>query len=91
MDTRQQVAAVSKVSSPLVDARTIGKDPVFTGECKDWPEHMGSANSKSIEATRWDAMEEDKSTTAAVVHQTFEEHNAQFFLALALLCKEMHW
>ena len=51
MDTRQQVAAVAKVTAPLVDARTIGKAPTFTGEHKDWSEwsfqftaYMGSAN-----------------------------------------------
>ena len=94
MDTRQQVAAVPKVSSPLVDTRTVGKAPTFTGEHKDWPEwssqftaDMGLANSKSIEAMRWSAMEEDKITGAAVAQQSFEEHNAQLYVALALLCK----
>ena len=48
---------------------------------------MGSADPKSIEAMRWAAMEEDKITTAAVAQQNFEEHNAQLYLALALLCK----
>ena len=38
MDTRQQVAAAPKVIAPLVDRRTIGKAPTFTGEPKDWPE-----------------------------------------------------
>ena len=51
MDTRQQVAAVPKVAAPLVDTRTIGKAPTFTGEHKEWPEwsyqftaYMESAN-----------------------------------------------
>ena len=48
---------------------------------------MGSADPKSIEAMRWAAMEEDKITAAAVAQQSFEEHNAQLYLALALLCK----
>ena len=72
MDTRQQVAAVPK----------------------DWPErsfqltaYMGSANPKSIEALRWAAMEEDKITFSAVAKQSFEEHNPQLHLAVALLCK----
>ena len=92
--TRQQVAAVPKVTAPLVDTRTIGKAPTFTGEHKDWPEwsfqftaYMGSANPKSIEALRWAAMEEDKIRVAAEVKQSFEEHNPQLHLALALLCK----
>ena len=92
METRQQVAAVPKVAAPLVDTRTSGKAPTFTGEHKDWPECsfqftacMGSANSKSIEALRWAAMQDDKITAAAVVQQSFEEHNAQLYLALALL------
>ena len=34
MDTRQQVAAVPKVTAPLVDTRTIGKAPTFIGEHK---------------------------------------------------------
>ena len=37
---------------------------------------------------RWAAMEEDKITASAVVKQSFEEHNPQLYLALALLCKE---
>ena len=94
MDTRQQVAAVPKVAAPLLDMRTIGKALTFTGEHKDWPEwsfrftaYMGSANPKSTEALRWAAMEDDKITAAAVVQQSFEEHNAHLYLALALLCK----
>ena len=50
MDTRQHVAAAPKAAALLVDTRTIGKDPTFTGEHKDWPEwsfqftaYMGSA------------------------------------------------
>ena len=31
VDTRQQVAAVPKVTAPLADTRTIGKTPTFTG------------------------------------------------------------
>ena len=46
----------------------------------------GSANPKSIEAMRWAAMEEDKITAAAIA-QSFDEHNTQLYLALALLCK----
>ena len=94
MDTRQQVAAVPKVSTPLVDTRTIGKAPSFTGGHKDCPEwsfqciaYMASANPKSIEAMRFAAMEEDKITAAATTQQSFEEHNAQPYLASALLCK----
>ena len=94
MHTRQQVAAAPKVAAPLVDTRTIGKAPTFTGDHKDWPEwsfqftaYMGSANSKSIEALRWAAMQDAKITAAAVVQQSFEEHNAQMYIALALLCK----
>ena len=45
---------------------------------------MGSANPKSIEALRWAAMADDKITAAAVLQQSFEEHNAQLYLALAL-------
>ena len=74
--------------------RTIGKAPTFTGEHKDWPEwsfqvtaHMGSANPKSTEALRWTAMEEDKITAAAVVKQSFEDHNPQLHFALALQIK----
>ena len=32
-------------------------------------------------------MEEDKITAAAMVKQSFEEHNPRLYLALALLCK----
>ena len=49
--------------------------------------YMGSANLKSIDALRWAAMEDDKITAAAVAKQSCEEHNAQLYLALALLCK----
>ena len=94
MDTRQQVAAVPKVTAPVVDTRTTGKAPTFTGEREDWPEwsfqfteYMGSANPKSLKHWRWAAMEEDKITAAAVVIQSFEDHNPQLYLALALLCK----
>ena len=94
MDTRQQIAAAPKAAAPLVDTRTIGKAPTFIVEHKDWPEwsfqftaYMGSANPKSIEALRWAAMAYGKITAAAVVQQSFEEHNAQLYLALALLCK----
>ena len=82
MDTRQQVAAVPKVSTSLVGTRIIGKAPTFTGEHKDRPEwsfqfiaYMGSANPKSIEAMRWAAMEEDKITAASITQPSFEEHN----------------
>ena len=81
-------------SAPLVDTRTIGKAPTFTGEHKDWPEwsfqfiaYTGSANPKSIESMRRAAMEDDKITAAAVTQQSFDEHNAQLHLALELLCK----
>ena len=47
--------------------------------------YIGSANPKSIEALRWAAMEEDKITAAVVVKLSFEEHNLQLYLALALL------
>ena len=94
MDTRQQVAAVPMVAAPLVDTRTTGKAPTFTGEHKYWPEwsfqftaYMGSANPKPIQALRWSVMEDAKITAAAVVQQSFEENNAQLHLALALLCK----
>ena len=67
MDTRQQIAAVPKVTAPLVDTRTIGKAPTFTGEHGDWPEwsfhftaHMAPANPKSIEVLRWAAMQDAK-------------------------------
>ena len=49
--------------------------------------YMGSANPKSIEAPRWAAMEDAKIKAAAVVQQSFEEHNTQLYLTLALLCK----
>ena len=52
---------------------------------------MGSANSESIEALRWAAMQDDKITAAAVVRQSFDEHIAQLYLALALLCKGSAW
>ena len=94
MDTRQQVAAVPKVTAPFVDTRTIGKAHTFTGEHEDWPEwslqftaYMRSANPKSIVALRCVAMEEDKITAAAAVKQSFEDHNPQLYVALALLCK----
>ena len=84
MDTRRQIAAAPKAAAPLVDTRTIGKAPTFTGENKDWPEssfqftaYMGSANPKSTEALRWAAMTDGKITAATVVQQSFEEHNAQ--------------
>ena len=74
MDTRQQVAAVPKVAALLVDTRTIGKAPTFTGEHKDWPDwsfqviaYMVSANPKAVEALRWAAMEDAKITAAAIV------------------------
>ena len=38
VDTRQQVAAVPKVTAPLVDTNTWTNSPTFTGEHKDWPE-----------------------------------------------------
>ena len=94
MDTRQQIAAAPKAAAPLVDTRTIGEAPTFTGEHKDWPEwsfqftaYMGSSNHKSIEALRWAAMADGKIAAAAVLQQSFEEHKAQLYLALALLCK----
>ena len=94
MDTRRYVAAVPKVTAPLVDTRTIGEALSFIGEHRDWPEwsfqftvYMGSANPKSIEALRSAAMQDAKITAAAVVQQSIEEHNAQRYLALALLCK----
>ena len=52
---------------------------------------MGYANSKSIDELRWASMQDAKITAAAVVEQSFEEHNAQLYLALALLCKVAQW
>ena len=49
--------------------------------------YMGSANPKSSEALRWAAMEKDKITVVPVVKQSFQEHNLQRCVALALLCK----
>ena len=93
-DSRHQVAAVPKVTAPLVDTRTIGKAPTFTGEQRKWPEwsfqftpYMGSVNPKSIEPQRWAATEEDKITVAAVAEQSFEEHNPQLHLAFAQQCQ----
>ena len=94
LDTRQQIAAVPKVSAPLVDARTFGKAPTFTGEHKDWPEwsfqfttHVGSANTKPSGALRWAAMEETHITAESVKTQDFEVQNPQLYHALAHLCK----
>ena len=50
--------------------------------------YMVSANPKSIEALRWEALLENDVTAAAVKTKVFEEHNPQFYLALALLCKK---
>ena len=56
MDTRQQVAAVPKVSSPLVDTRTVGKAPMFTGETRigqnTWDQRNPS-RSKRRAGLRW--------------------------------------
>ena len=52
MDTRQQLAAVPKVIVPLVDTRTLGEDPTFTGGHSNSRACMGSANPKWIEALR---------------------------------------
>ena len=86
MDT--QVAAVQKVTAPLVDTRTIWKAPTFTSEHKDWLEwsfqfttYMGSAT------LRWSAMKADKNTSAAMAKQSFEEHDPLLYCALELLCK----
>ena len=39
LDTRIQVESAPKAAAtPLVDTRTIGKAPKFTGKHKDWPE-----------------------------------------------------
>ena len=65
-----------RAAALLVDTRTIGKAPTFTGEHKKWPEWsfqftacIGSANPKSNEALRWAAMEENPITTASVKTQ----------------------
>ena len=59
LDTRLQISAAPTAAS-VVDTRTIGKAPTFTGEHKDWPEwpflfaaYMRSANPKSVEAPCW--------------------------------------
>ena len=88
MDTRQQVAAVPKVTALLVDTRTIGKTHTHTKWSFQFTAYMGSVNPKPIEALRLAAMEEDKITAATVVKQSFDEHNPQLYLELALLCKE---
>ena len=96
MDTRQKVAGVWRATAPFVDTRTIGNDPTFTDEHK-WPEwffqfiaHMGSANPNSIEALRWSAMEADKVTVAAMVKQSFEDHNLQLYLAWHCCAQRSH-
>ena len=87
MDTRQQVASVWRATAPFVDTRTNGNTLTFTDGHK-WPEwsfqftaDMGSANPNSIEALRWSATEADKVTVAAMVKQSFEDHNLQLYLA----------
>ena len=50
LDTRQQVAAVPKVTALLVDTKTIGKALTFNGEHKDWPEWSFQFNSHILKS-----------------------------------------
>ena len=90
-DTRQHVAAAARAAARLVDTRTIGKAPTFSGEHKDWPDwsfqctaYMGSANPKSIEAPRWAAMEETQIAAEALRTRGFEKPDPQLCFAFAL-------
>ena len=96
MDTRQQIAAAPKASAPLVDTRTIGKAPTFTGEHKDWPvlsfqftAYMGSSNPKSIEALHWAAMADI--TAAAVVQQSLRSTMLNCTWPWHCCAREAHW
>ena len=87
---KQVESTPTAATAPLVDIRTIGKAPIFTGEQKDWEEwsfqftaYMGSANSKSVEAFRLAAMEENTVSATALGEQSCEEHNPQLYLAMA--------
>ena len=81
-------------ATPLVDTRTTGMAPTFSGENKDWLEwsfeftaHMESASAISIEALCWASMEDNPIRAAAARTRGFEDYNPQLNLALALLCK----
>ena len=85
-------AEKQRAAAPLVDTRTIGKsqhslESTRTGQGgQSNSAHLGSANPKSIEALRWAEVEEIQIAAAKVKTQSFEDHNPQLCLALALLC-----
>ena len=70
-------------SLPLPSGRAL----TFTGEHKDWLECAPRipGRLKHCVGLRW--RKTRFITVAAVVKQSFEEHNPQLYLALAMLCK----
>ena len=65
--------ATARATSSLVDTRSIGKAPNFSGEHKDWHDwsfqfvaYMGSANPKCIEALKAAAQREMAISNAEV-------------------------
>ena len=95
VEARAAIVPTPKTAS-LVDTRSIGKAPSFSGEHKEWHDwsfqftaYMGSANARAIEALKAAATSE-LATTSGDLHLVGSEHvemSTQLYFGLAMLCK----
>ena len=95
VEARAATVVTPKTAS-LVDTRSIGEAPSFSGERKAWHDwsfqltfYMGSANGRAIEALKAAATSE-LAITSEDLHLLGAEHiemSTQLYFGLAMLCK----
>ena len=95
VDARAATAPQPKTAG-LVDTRSIGKAPNFSGEHKDWHDwsfqftaYMGSANPRAIDSLRLAGTRETPITTEELylMGDEYVEMSTQLYFGLAMLCK----
>ena len=94
-EARAAAVPTPKTAS-LVDTRSIGKAPNFSGEHKEWHDwsfqftaYMGSANARAIDALKAAATRE-MAITSEDLHLMGDEYvemSTQLYFGLAMLCK----
>ena len=95
VEAKAAIAPPPKTTS-LVDTRSIGKAPSFSGEHKEWHDwsfqftaYMGSANARAIDALKAAATREQIITNEDlhIMGDEYVEMSTQLYFGLAMLCK----
>ena len=95
VEARAAIVPTPKTAS-LVDTRSIGKAPSFSGEHKEWHDwsfqltaYMGSANARAIDALKAAATSELAITNEDLhlMGDKYVEMSTQLYFGLAMLCK----